>query len=208
MYIYNMNTKTSKNSKKDAILKAAKQLFIANGFNETSMLNIATTANVSKQTIYTYFQNKENLFQELMENICAQIKCPMDDDKIFNLPAEKALNTIGVNLLTLLTSKQGIEIFRLVISESTNNPQLAKIFYQNGPAKNHTKLAKYLNSLNKLEKFNIQNPSQAADYFIAIIQGKFHLQALLNIKQPSEKEIANHVKNSVCGFINYYSRNI
>src|SRR5437762_7792514 len=49
-------------AKRDTIHAAAQALFLRHGFAGTSMDAIAVAANVSKQTLYRYYQNKEALF--------------------------------------------------------------------------------------------------------------------------------------------------
>ena len=47
------------------LLETANNCFKKNGFKETTMRDIAREANVSPGTIYTYFKNKQELFDEL-----------------------------------------------------------------------------------------------------------------------------------------------
>ena len=45
--------------KKKHILDASLHLFSLNGYNETSMQDIASYCNISKATIYNFFKSKE-----------------------------------------------------------------------------------------------------------------------------------------------------
>lgn len=51
-----------KQARKEEIINAAENLFIAEGFEETSMDDIAKKAQFTKRTLYQYFVNKEDLF--------------------------------------------------------------------------------------------------------------------------------------------------
>lgn len=53
----------------DKILKAARQLFVAHGFEGTSMGEIAKAADVNKSLLYHYFATKEALWKQCKENI-------------------------------------------------------------------------------------------------------------------------------------------
>lgn len=53
-------------SKADAILDAARSLFLSNGYVGTSMDAVATVSAVSKQTVYNHFGDKRSLFEELL----------------------------------------------------------------------------------------------------------------------------------------------
>lgn len=49
-------------AKRQAILDAAKRLFVSMGYASTSMDAVATEAGVSKLTVYSHFNDKETLF--------------------------------------------------------------------------------------------------------------------------------------------------
>lgn len=53
--------------KEDTILNAAFEVFRANGFANASMKDIAMEAGLGKGTIYEYFQNKEDLFIQVVK---------------------------------------------------------------------------------------------------------------------------------------------
>ena len=53
-------------SKKQQIVFAAKSVFLDKGFHSTTMDDIALAANTTKRTVYNHFQNKEQLFREVI----------------------------------------------------------------------------------------------------------------------------------------------
>jgi len=65
-------------SKKNAIIKAAIEVFSHNGFHKAKISHIAKLANVADGTIYLYFNNKENLlvsaFDGLIEDILIEMR--------------------------------------------------------------------------------------------------------------------------------------
>ncbi len=52
---------------REAILKAAREVFERFGFNKTSMADIAQAARKGRRTIYTHFLNKEEIFRAVIE---------------------------------------------------------------------------------------------------------------------------------------------
>src|ERR1700730_5854518 len=52
--------------KRQSILDAALDEFAARGFADTRLDDVARRAGVAKGTIYLYFRDKENLFQDLV----------------------------------------------------------------------------------------------------------------------------------------------
>ena len=52
--------------KREVILKAAEKIFFKNGYEKTTMDEIAEKAEYSKGTLYLYFKNKEALYAAIM----------------------------------------------------------------------------------------------------------------------------------------------
>jgi AcrR family transcriptional regulator len=53
--------------KRAAIVAAARQVFLENGYAQASMDRIAESAAVSVKTIYRHFENKDELFSAVMQ---------------------------------------------------------------------------------------------------------------------------------------------
>jgi len=62
-------TQYQKDHIRDSILKIAKEEFMSNGFNKTSMRTIAKKSSVSLSNIYNYFRNKDELLIAVMKPI-------------------------------------------------------------------------------------------------------------------------------------------
>jgi AcrR family transcriptional regulator len=59
-------TEEEKRERREMILEAAKKRFQRFGYSKTTMDEIAGDAGISKGTIYLYFENKEDIFNELL----------------------------------------------------------------------------------------------------------------------------------------------
>ena len=57
----------------DRILEAAKEVFIAKGFDGARMQEIADTAEINKALLHYYFRNKDKLFEAVFEETLLQI---------------------------------------------------------------------------------------------------------------------------------------
>lgn len=62
-----MSREDKKRDKKNRLLEAARSSFAEKGFRQTTVDEIVDRAQVAKGTFYLYFQNKESVFQELVE---------------------------------------------------------------------------------------------------------------------------------------------
>ncbi|MEO0613750.1 MAG: helix-turn-helix domain-containing protein, partial [Pseudomonadota bacterium] len=65
--------KEANDVKEHAIIDAARQSFLAKGFDAASMDEIALLANVSKRTVYNRFRSKEALFAAAILTTCQEI---------------------------------------------------------------------------------------------------------------------------------------
>ncbi|MGZ8095684.1 MAG: TetR/AcrR family transcriptional regulator, partial [Methylosarcina sp.] len=65
-------TRTPK-SKRQAILDAAKRAFLAHGYSGASMEAIAEAAPVSKPTLYSHFNGKQELFAAVIAGQCESL---------------------------------------------------------------------------------------------------------------------------------------
>jgi TetR/AcrR family transcriptional regulator of autoinduction and epiphytic fitness len=59
-------TEEEKQERREMILEAARKRFQRFGYSKTTMDEIASDAGISKGTIYLYFENKEDIFNELL----------------------------------------------------------------------------------------------------------------------------------------------
>lgn len=60
--------------RKRNIVEAAEKSFSLFGYKATTMDQVASIANVGKGTIYTFFKNKEELFDEIMNRVIYEMK--------------------------------------------------------------------------------------------------------------------------------------
>lgn len=66
-------TPKERERKIDDILTAAKRIFLKKGYFNTTMLDIATEAELSRRTVYLYFNNKDDLSYEIVHRAYSQL---------------------------------------------------------------------------------------------------------------------------------------
>ena len=67
-------------SKKEALFRATQQIVIEEGFSSVSMSKIAKAANVAPATLYTYFENKDDLLDELFIKLHEELMAGILED--------------------------------------------------------------------------------------------------------------------------------
>lgn len=197
--------KNPRTNKADSILSAARHLFLKNGYVETTMDAVAARAGMTKQTVYSYYRNKETLFTEIITEFCNRTPTARGKPLPENAPFDALLEAVGLRILDLITSEEVLATTRLVISEADRHPKLAKMYYESGTQRLVQMLAEFLDSQNRLKKTNIPNMMSAASYFLAMLKGQYYLRMILKIKpSPSESLKTAHVKDTVRVFMELY----
>ncbi len=63
-----------KTNRRQEIVQAAKNLFSEKGYSPTSMDEIAEQVGITKASLYYFFESKERIFAEIIEEVLAEIK--------------------------------------------------------------------------------------------------------------------------------------
>lgn len=110
------------------ILDAALTVFVAKGFAATKLDDVAAAAGISKGLLYRYFDNKAELFKEVIrQTLVASIR-DVGDRARASGTALAALDIFLEQMIAVANDPRRSAIPKLVISESGNFPELA-IFY-------------------------------------------------------------------------------
>ncbi|MBD2666977.1 TetR/AcrR family transcriptional regulator [Richelia sinica FACHB-800] len=120
--------------KVEAILAGAMQEFLAHGFAAATMDRVTAAAGVSKTTVYSYFQDKEDLFTKLIEQLTEdgyeEVFNPHDPQFLQGEP-QVVLRRIATNILNETTCENiFLNLVRVIIGESGRFPSLARIFIE------------------------------------------------------------------------------
>ncbi len=82
---------TGKAATQERILVAATDLFLARGYENTTIAQVAERAEVSRATVFWHFSDKESLFRECFNRICEPFRLSLARD-FSSLPPEKRLS--------------------------------------------------------------------------------------------------------------------
>src|SRR3984893_2023904 len=121
--------------KRRAILDAAGDVFLRNGYMGTSMDEIAAIASVSKQTVYKHFTDKATLFNELITATVRNTdgaQGPIVPSGVG--PIDEELHAFARQLLHGVMQPRVLQLRRLVIGEATRFPALGRAFHDAGLA--------------------------------------------------------------------------
>jgi AcrR family transcriptional regulator len=110
------------------ILDAALTVFVAKGFAATKLEDVAAAAGISKGLLYRYFDNKAELFKEVIRQTLVTTIRGVGDRARASQTAVGALDVFLEQMIAIANDPRRSAIPKLVISESGSFPELA-IFY-------------------------------------------------------------------------------
>lgn len=174
--------------KREQILQGAMRIFLASGYASTSMDRVAAEAGVSKQTIYSHFQDKEGLFKALIERITVdrvQLSFEMEEELVGE--PEVVLRKFAEVLLTVTYNQDFISLFRLMIGESSRFPELAQLYTRTVIQRGRQLLGRYFSNHPELA---IADPEATAQVFLGSLVSYVLAQEILHGKEtiPLERD--------------------
>jgi AcrR family transcriptional regulator len=112
------------------ILAAAMAVFAEKGFAGAKMDEIARRAGVSKGTLYLYFETKEDVFRAVVrEVVVPNVETVRAMIEASDLPFPVIIRTFLPRFAEIVTTVPIGAVAKMVIGESRNFPELAKVWH-------------------------------------------------------------------------------
>jgi TetR/AcrR family transcriptional regulator, mexJK operon transcriptional repressor len=169
--------------KRQTILTAGQQLFLSNGYQGTSMDQVAATAAVSKQTVYKHFGEKRELLFAIVTDALDSAAGSVREHILAladSADLDADLTTLAVDYLRVVMQEPVVQLRRLVIGEANRLPELARLYYEHAPLRTLGLLADAITALHDRGLLNAPEPSLAAEHFAFLIVGRPIDQALFD----------------------------
>ncbi|MFT6270302.1 MAG: TetR/AcrR family transcriptional repressor of mexJK operon [Alphaproteobacteria bacterium] len=167
-------------AKRQQILSCASELLLSLGYNNTSMDAVAKESGVSKQTVYSHFNNKDALFNAVIESKCEMYQVEEASVCIEDQPLLEILGSIGLSFIRLLNDDNVIAMYKVVIGESKQDSRVAQLFYDAGPL-HSIKLVSKLLMNHPQSKLNAEQAYEASLDFFNLLKSDFHMRGILHL---------------------------
>jgi TetR/AcrR family transcriptional regulator, mexJK operon transcriptional repressor len=188
--------------KPDAILKAARAVFLEHGFGASTTDMIQAAAGVSKSTLYTYFPTKKLLFEAVCRMKSEAFEMQLRDAVGDERQPRDYLNRFGVAFLAILLSEEGLAFYRLMIGESARFPKLGRAFYAAGVKISSDMIESYLKDAHAAGRLRVPHPAVSTEHFLGMLRGELFTRVMLNVSRPpSAPQRRRHVSVTVDQFL-------
>ena len=189
----------------DQVVAGARDVFLREGFEGASVDAIARAAGVSKATLYSYFPDKQHLFLEVAKTECLRQADAAMIEAQSGQPVERTLTDIARRMTDFFLSEFGQQVFRICVAEAERFPELARTFYENGPALARQRLAAFLADAVARGELDIPDCQLAADQFAELCKAHIFPRILFCREwHPGEADISRVVDGAVETFMARY----
>jgi AcrR family transcriptional regulator len=186
-------------AKRRQILEGARKVFLAQGFDGASM------GEISKGTLYVYFDSKESLFEALTTEEKRGLA-----EVLFQLDAEDpdvraVLTKLGLSYLRRMGTPEHISSIRMVIGAAEKFPQLGQAFYEAGPCQGSARLKAYLDRQVEAGRLLIEDTGVAAQHYLDLCVSGLMRRLLFAVGEPpTENQIKDNVEHAIRVFFAAY----
>jgi AcrR family transcriptional regulator len=116
--------------RRQAIIDAAMEEFIARGFAATRLDDIAKRAGVAKGTIYLHFKDKESMFEDLIRTAIVPLVGRMQGPPPTSGTVRDLVEGFALNFIKEVATTRRGDIVRLIVAEGPRFPAIADFYYR------------------------------------------------------------------------------
>lgn len=195
---------TRAKAKRDEIIKIARQQFLKNGFDGTSVDSIVDILGGSKSTIYNHFGNKEGLFAAVIRNFghaSNSLDFPLKNGSV-----RDELTAFALDRQKRVYSDLNISIMRIVIAEAARQPSIAELYFRNAPEPTYAVLQEYLEQATACGNLKIDDIEAATEEFLGGLLQRNILASLFGVAEKmSDQEMAEKAARLTDRFLARFS---
>jgi AcrR family transcriptional regulator len=187
------------------IVSAAFSVFMERGYAETSTLEIATRARVSKRELYALVGNKQEMLVACISERARRLRMPEDLPLVRDRETlARLLVSFGTRLLREVSDPTVVAVFRLAIAEAERTPKVARALDTIGRETSRVVLREMLTQARSSGLLD-GDPAEMAEQFTALLWGNLMIGLLLRVADaPNPNEIKRRARNATTAFLRLY----
>lgn len=170
------------------VLEAAERLFLSRGFAGTSMTDVAHAARVSKQTVYSNFENKQALFAAVIGRRSSVVLDVPGAAELAAADLRTALVELGAAFLRHIYSPGQIELFQTVVAESRQFPELGELMLSGPFVETPDVIAEVLRDRVGRGELEFARAEEAPAIFTSLLKADLHSRLLFSQSTDTSRE--------------------
>jgi AcrR family transcriptional regulator len=193
---------SSEKPPRERILHAAMQAFMELGYAETSTLEIATRAQVSKRELYALVGNKQAMLTACIADRARRMQLPPE------LPPARdrdglavVLANLGATVLREVCDPAVLGVFRLAIAEAKRAPEVARTL-EIARQSVRTAVRNVVVQAQSAGLIGAGDPAEMGGQFLSLLWGDLMMSVLLRIREaPGQKEMDRTAQNAAADLL-------
>lgn len=178
--------------RRQQIIDGALQVFASKGFEKATNKDIAAAAGIgSPGLIYHYFIDKNDLFQQVLEQRLPLLQLLTYSEELMTKAPYDALTLFGHAFLKAFDNSTSVALLKLLLSESFRQPQVAKLFNTIGPSRSFAFLTRYLAQQMSAGVLKPMHPGAAARCFVGSLLAYIFTREIF--PQPDTQQISSEM---------------
>lgn len=182
------------------ILDAAQELFLSQGFEATSLNQIAAGASATKRTLYVKIGDKSELFAHVVRRLLDQRRQKLNDTAAAGSPAERLVQ-FGENLLDVALDLDVLRLYRVMVAEAPRFPALASLMEEQITHGAHASLAELLRNETGRGRIMLDDPETAAEFLLTMIISSPQRSALFGLEPWEAPRRSRWVRAAIALFL-------
>jgi len=164
------------------------------------MLDIVTSARISKRDLYALFNNKHAVLAACISERTERMRRPLalaTQEPRSPEALTRLLVEFGTAILKTVCHPDALTVFRLAIAESDRAPEVARTLDSSGWEANQKALIELIRKGQSLGLVVAGEPSVLADRFVSVLRGDLLIRLLMRVREaPTAREIAARARTA------------
>jgi AcrR family transcriptional regulator len=175
------------------------------GFAETSTLEIATRARVSKRELYALVGSKQEMLAACIAERARRLQVPAELPELHDRQTlTHALETFGTQLLREVSDPTVIAVFRLAIAEAVRAPEVARALNSIGVETSRAGIREIMTRAKSAGLLG-GDAAEMAEQFAGLLWGNLMTALLLGaVDRPGPAEIARRTRAATATLLQLY----
>jgi TetR/AcrR family transcriptional regulator, mexJK operon transcriptional repressor len=191
----------SSEARQQAILDAARDIFLERGYTESSVDAVIERVGGSKATIYSLFGSKEGLLSAVAAKCGSEFTAAVEKVDVSSSPAESLRRIARVYCKAMFHPKR-LAMYRMAVGESGRRPESGDNYYRLGPRATLGVAVRFFRECANKGVIETSDPDLLADGFLAALRGSLFNRAVLNpTRVPTQQEIDYYIDFIVDTFL-------
>lgn len=180
--------------RRTAFIAAAREAFLTEGFERTTLAQVVERAGGSLATLYKLFGSKEGLLTAVVDETMVSGEEIVREVAARNLSLHDSLMMMAERLQRVFVESSSVALFRIVIARSIDNDEFVRDFCEDGMHRARSELAAFFANRPELTNCGANRLEELASLFFALILHDHLLQTISRVKLDGSVDMAIRVR--------------